>query len=455
MTTLDTARASLAMNLAEAAIAVADAPVKESTVQAVTDRLSHALGVAIASTRMGPFRTAQKALRGESGGAVVIGSEYRLAPGAAAFLNAVSSHSSLQEDCGPGGFREGSHPSTYIIPAALAAADHSGASGDRLLRGIVAGYETVGRLGASTPVGLSARKFRPVGLMGPFGAAAAASYVLGSDSKTTAASLGFAANVAAGSGQGFISGSMEPYFHAGFAARNGLLSAMLAQSGAPAAAAALEGPHGFFAVYAGEAGNYDAISERLTHPAVTRLGTKKYAACLQNQESLELAGELLSRLGDARPVRVVLRRPDTPENGTGSPGVGEQGPYTTMLQRQMSARFTVAAALLGRHVTDPLYFQDAEGDTDAAALADHVTLEQSRSGDVELLVELDDGTTHTTTGRRPELLRPASSTFGPLFLERAATVLGVDGARVALDRIVGLRHLEVARLLTSALAPRT
>ena len=38
------------------------------------------------------------------------------------------------------------------------------------------------RVGASVPVGLEARKFRPVGVIGPFGAAAAAAAILGDGS---------------------------------------------------------------------------------------------------------------------------------------------------------------------------------------------------------------------------------------------------------------------------------
>ena len=69
----------------------------------------------------GPVQTAWAAVGADAGRCVAVGRATRVADRAAAFHNGVAGHSSLLEDCGPGGLREGSHPGTYVVPAALVA----------------------------------------------------------------------------------------------------------------------------------------------------------------------------------------------------------------------------------------------------------------------------------------------------------------------------------------------
>jgi 2-methylcitrate dehydratase PrpD len=442
------AAAVTAAGLAEVLSGIAASPLSDPAGTATIQRLLHALGVGLMSTRLDPYAASMRALSGERGESTVLASRETLSDGGAAFVNAVAMHSSLQEDCGPGGYHGGSHPGVYIIPAALAAAESIGASGERLLRGVAVGYEAAHRVGASVPPGLVARKFRPVGVIGPFGAAAAAASILGDGASVIRRAIGFAANLSAGTSQGFVPGTMEPYFHAGFSARNGLLAAKLAVAGAPAAENALEGPHGFFAVYAGEPGLYEALSAPQERLAVERLGSKKYAACLQNQESLELATELGRRLGGSRIRSAVLERPDTSANGTASPGVGAEPPYVTMLQRQMSARYTVAAALLGRNVRAPMYFQ--KDDTEVARLAGQIELRMAAGDEIALTADLG-GKRVSIRGRRESILFPTPQETAELFLTRAGLVLGTGGAASARQKIDSLPGLANVRELTGAL----
>jgi 2-methylcitrate dehydratase PrpD len=440
--------AGAAAGLADVLSGVAASPLTGPARAATIQRLLHALGVGLVGTRLDPYAVCLRALSGERGSTTVLASREGLGDGGAAFVNAVALHSSLQEDCGPGGYRDGSHPGVYVIPAALAAAESAGASGERLLRGVAVGYEAASRIGASVPPGLVSRKFRPVGVIGPFGAAAAAASILGDGAGVIRRAIGFAANVSAGMSQGFVPGTMEPYFHAGFSARNGLLAARLAVAGAPAAEDALEGPHGFFAVYAGEPGRYEALTAPAGRLAIEGVGSKKYAACLQNQESLELAAELGRRLGGSRVRGAVLQRPDTSANGTASPGVGSEPPYTTLLQRQMSARYTAAAALLGRDVHDPRYFQ--RDDAEAARLAARIELRLAAGDEIVLTADVDGGQA-SIRGRRESILFPTPEETAGLFLTRAGLVLGPNGAAAAREKIASLPGLADVRELTGLL----
>jgi 2-methylcitrate dehydratase PrpD len=441
----------LSAQVADAVLAVGRQRPPGRTVQAVKDRLLHGLGVALVSSRLRAAEVAWQAVSGDQGPCTVIGRRGTLSVSAAGFANAVAAHSSLQEDCGPGGLAEGSHPGTYVLPAALAAAESVDAPGAALVRAIAAGYEAVGRVGEIAPVSIVSRRFRPLGVLGPIGAAAAAGTIFGCDQAQLAAAMSIAANSAAGYGQGFVTGSMEPYLHAGYAARNGLLAASVARAGATASPNSFEGPYGFFQTYGGQPGR-DAAEP--TEQAVVRLGTKRFAACLQNQETLMLIQAKLPVPLDMESVLGVrLYRPATPGNGTASPGVGSEPPYETMLQRQMSARFTAAAALLGRPVDDVRYFEEAGADAPAASLAERVALISTQEPTVRIEVDLADGNMLSADGDMSAMLFPPSDEIRDRFLARARSVIGAD-AEPLCTAIDGLEELTSVSVLSRYLRPQ-
>src|SRR5581483_9033023 len=105
----------------------------------------------------------------------VIGSpETWSAPGAVR-LNATDAHSIERDDTYS---QRGLHTSCVVVPAALAAAEMVGASGRELLAGIVAGQETMCRVGLGFGE-RSRRGFHSTPVSGVFGAAAAAASILG------------------------------------------------------------------------------------------------------------------------------------------------------------------------------------------------------------------------------------------------------------------------------------
>lgn len=422
------------------------------TLDAARTRVFHAFGVSLMSSVLPPAGIAWRAVGSVRGDCFVFGRSERAAADDAALVNGVIGHSSLQEDCGPGGLSLGSHPSTYIIPAALAAAESIGASGRQLMLGIVAGYEAVGRIGELAPSDVVRRKFRPVGVMGPFGAAAAAAVIYGGTDAHIAAALDIAANVAGGSTQGIFDGTMEPYLHAGFAARNGLMAARLALAGIVTSAHSLEGEFGFFQTYGGSGGDPGELAKQ--ELAITQLGTKRFAACLQNQLTMALIVEALpAGVPAERVVRAVVRRPATGTNGLNSPGVSRLPPFENMLTAQMSARFTAAAALLGHAVDDPGYFQAAYGDEQVTSLAGRIDLVPGADDTVVVELHLSGGEPIVLRHDGPSsVLFPSAAEVREAFLRRGRPALGaqVNQAASLLD---GLENLPDVREVTAALTP--
>jgi 2-methylcitrate dehydratase PrpD len=430
---------------------IARRPLPADALAAARSRLFHAFGVSLVSSRLKASTVAWNTIRARRGECRVLGRNERVSDEDAAFANGVTGHGSLLEDCGPGGLREGSHPGTFIIPAALAAAESANASGLRFLAGIVVGYEAVSRIGAAAPLTVVARRFRPVGIMGPIGAAAAAATILGASDEQLAKAIAIAGNLSGGFTQGIFEGSMEPYFQAGFSARNGLFAARLAMENPLTSAEALEGEFGFFRTYGGEPCDANVLLAPRVTFGICTVGTKRFAACLQNQQTLALIVDGLEAPIDVATLkRVVITRPQMGTNGLNSPGVARTAPFNNMLSAQMSARFTAAAALLGHPVGDPTFYEDHFGSPAISALAELIELVPGNRD--EAIVQLDflDGRCIVLGPSANDVLHPPASRIRGEFIRRAGLVLSnAAGIAAIMDK---LETLDSIRTLTNEFA---
>src|SRR5258705_13299877 len=160
---------------------------------------------------------------------------------AAALINGAAAHT-LEVD---GIFREGIyHPGAPTIAAALAVAQSRRASGEQLLRAVIAGYEISTRIGAA--MGRAHYQYwHNTGTIGCFGAAAAAAELLQLDERQFAHALATVATFAAALQQAFRMDSMSKPLHAGRAAEAGVTAALAAREGGTGPLDVLEGEAGF------------------------------------------------------------------------------------------------------------------------------------------------------------------------------------------------------------------
>lgn len=418
-------------------------------------RLLHAIGVSIAHGNLPASRTAWKALGHSRGESLGFGEGRRVATEDAAFINGAIGHGSLLEDCGPGGLREGSHPGTFVIPAALALAEEIDADGTALLTALVVGYEAVSRIGFAGPAEIVQRRFRPLGVMGTFGSAAACASLLGANPEQMAAALGIAATLAAGTTQGIFEGTMDAYFEAAFAARNGIVAARLAMANATTPRAALEGDFGFFRTYGGIQGSLDELLAERGAYGIERVGTKRFAACLQNQKTIALAVDGLEHpLRAAEISAITVTRSSTGTNGLNSPGVSRSAPFPNMLSAQMSARFTAAAALLGYPVDNPDFFARNHDDPDIVDLAAKITLVPVEDDSVQIEIHLADGRTINLEGDETNILAPTPDEIAARFVNRTAEILGREATAELCNRIRMVEGERKVRALTETISLR-
>ena len=164
-----------------------------------------------------------------AGSATVLGYGIKTTPPVAAFANGTLAESLDFQDSQMDAL---THNGTPIIPAALALAEHLGASWGDLATAIVAGYEVHTRLLLTVQPGHWYRGFQGLGTFGTSGAAMAAGRLLGLDAKDMTAALGASGFImpVSNSDQVFKAHSVKACIP-GQAAASGIAAAYLAQSG--------------------------------------------------------------------------------------------------------------------------------------------------------------------------------------------------------------------------------
>jgi len=176
--------------------------------------------------------------------ATVLGLDERLPARAAALANGTLSHALDYDDTH---FGHIGHPTVAVLPAALAVAEQSGATGGELLAAYLVGVEVACRLGAALGPDHYRHGFHQTATSGSFGATAACARLLGLDVDTTSHALGLTATRASGLKSQF--GTMGKPFHAGMAAANGVEAATLAALGFVSRPDGIECPQGFAATH--------------------------------------------------------------------------------------------------------------------------------------------------------------------------------------------------------------
>ncbi len=303
-----------------------------------------------------------------------LGADLRTSAEGAALVNGTSGHALDYDDVNDS---VRGHPSIAVLPAALAVAQRVRAPGRALLEAYIAGVEVMAKLGRAMGPAHYRRGWHATSTLGTLGAAAAAGKLLGLDAAHMEHALAIAVSEAGGCQQNF--GTMTKPFHPGHAARCGVHAARLAGKGMTGAAAALEGPAGFFAVFSfGEARLTDlaATMGRPFDLVAPGLSVKKYPCCFQTHRAadgvLDLVAEHRLRPEDVEGITVTVPTGgrqaliyDRPETG---------------LQGKFSMPYVIAAAILDRRLGFDSFTDAAVARPDAQALLKRVSVVEDTAG---------------------------------------------------------------------------
>lgn len=387
-------------------------------------------------------------------GAAMIPGRMRAVAGDAAFANAVAAHGLVREDMHTGSI---AHLGVVIWPAltAMLAGMEQPVSGRDFLAAGIAGYEVGGRIGSALMDAALARLFRPTGMSGPLAAAAACGMLIGLDEEQLAVALGLAANTSSGFNEWPHSGGSEMYFHAGFAARNGMAAARLAREGAFAAPTILEGEAGLFRAIARRAPPADIPLYRNGFEILS-VFHKQAPACNYAQTPCQAALEA-ARAFDGSPDDIASITVRCTEAARLYPGCDHAGPFRNVLQAKMSIQYGVAAVIVSRAMSEANYARI--GDPAIEALIGRIALETDaglsaaypgRQG-AEVTIATRDG--RQFTSRLDDVIKASAEEVRGRFAHSAADWLGAARASELGDFVSTLAARDDVRGLNALCLP--
>lgn len=359
--------------LADVLCALDTATLPQATVERTMDLVVDHLGVALHGLDL-PWSRIIAEFGTEEGGrpdATVYG-RGRLPARTAALINATMAHGIELDDTHD---QSCSHPGAVVIPAALAVAEMTGASGRDLIAAIVAGYEAQTRAGAALTGDLMSRGFHPTALSGVFGAATAAGRLLGLTSAQMQSAWGLGVSMASGVMQ-FTQdplGTMVKRLHAGIPAHNGVLAAMLAARGFQGPRGALDGRAGFVHVFSPRPEDWRLTQDLGTEFAVDRISIKFYACC-------RMFHALVDAIRSSR-EEAGWGADDVEEMTASGPRIMSEGHMEYRPRSVMSAQYSLPYAVTAALMLDPRDPRSFNADTmaraDVLAVADRVAAKVS------------------------------------------------------------------------------
>lgn len=327
------------------------------------------LGVMLAGSIEPAARIVAEVARAEGGSplATVVGTPLRTGTVWAALANGTAAHALDFDDTN---FAMLGHPSAPVLSAALAAGELTMADGRALVHAFLLGFEVETTMASVMNPPHYEKGFHATGTLGTMGAAAAAARLLGLDAAQTRAALAVAASQASGLKENF--GTMTKPFHAGHAARSGVLSALLARDGFTASEQAIEGPQGYFAVLS--AGKRDEqVLDSLGAPwkiLETGVAVKPYPSCACTHSIIDSALEL-QRTHRIRPEQVAQV---TVGVNAAVPRILIHSNPRSGLEAKFSGEFSAAAALCDGRVGIATFRDDKTDDPTIRELMTRVRL---------------------------------------------------------------------------------
>jgi 2-methylcitrate dehydratase PrpD len=361
----------------------------------------------------------------DAGEATLVGRCERTGMLTAALINGAMSHALDFDDTHT---VMSGHPSVPVMPAVLAVAERDHISGAALISAIVVGVEVECRLGALLNPGHYDAGFHATGTLGAFGAAAAVAQLLGLDREQQTHALALAGTQAAGLKSGF--GTMAKPLHAGRAAQNGLLSALLVRGGFTGNPEIIETEQGFARTHAAPDVDGTRLEQLRGRFLITDTLFKYHASCYLTHAAIDAALKLRTDNGfTARDIDAVEVRASA-----GCRGVCDIAEPTTGLEGKFSLRATTAMALLGDDTSDPAAFSDARMNNDSLrTMRDRITfVPQARipGTQASVVVRVNGSTLEASadTGQPQRDLDRQWERLSSKFFALASPVIGEDRA---------------------------
>ncbi len=375
------------MQLAQRISSANYAAMPSSAQQASKHALLDFIGVTIAGMDE-PLAQILRADAAEQGGheqATVFATNERVATQQAALINGAAGHAHDYDDVQ---LAMSGHPTVPVAPVVFALAEQHNLSGTQLIAAFSAGVDAECIISRYAGASHYQQGWHATGTLGCFGAAAAASSILGLDDIQTATALGIAGTQAAGLKSQF--GTMCKPFHAGHAAATGLQAANLAGRGFSSRTNILETEQGFLDTQSSSS-DTAKFAAAMQQPAYAQdICFKYHAACYMTHSAIEATRELCAQNAfdpnKIKHVEVAVDKGHLRVCNIAEPASG--------LEAKFSLRFTVAMALSGVDTSSiDIFTDELTQDPQLIGFRDRVSVVTHTSPDPATLVTVitDDG----------------------------------------------------------------
>lgn len=354
----------------------------------VRERLKHlildAVGIALAAGRTAFAETFLAGLNdvGEPGQSSVIGFADKLPLRDAAIMNGALVHGLDYDDTHMQGVI---HATAASLPATLAMAEKTGASGAEFLTAYAIGMEIAIRIGVASKFGFHHNGLHATGIAAHFASALVAGRLLGLDAKALTAAQGVVGSTAQASQQFVDDGAWNKRLHPGWGAAAGITAAFLAKRGFVAPRAPYEGRFGLYRTLTKEpfVAEPEAIADGLgTRWEGAQSAIKPFPTCHFTHAVADAALEIRRRHGiaasDIQRIRAQLPADVIPI--VVEPVANKRRPSSDY-DAKFSAQFIAAACFVrGRFGLAELE-PEALNDPEILALADKVDCEIDPNAD--------------------------------------------------------------------------
>jgi 2-methylcitrate dehydratase PrpD len=233
-------------------------------------RVLDCLGVSLAARGLAAPLAVGRVLAGKptGGSSTALDGSGRMSPADAALVNGTLAHSLDFDDTHLPSIV---HPSAPLVPAVLATAEATGASGREMLAALSTGYEVCLRLARAQyderlkNSTMFERGLHATSLIGAPAGAVACAKLRGLPAEGIADALAIACSLGSGLIEANRTGGTVKPLHCGWAAHGAVIAAELAAAGMTGPPTALEGRFGFFRAFAGRRWERAAVSAELGH----------------------------------------------------------------------------------------------------------------------------------------------------------------------------------------------
>ena len=375
----------------------------------------------------------------------------------AMLLNGIMGHALELDDVHT---RSKTHIGAVVVPAAWTLAEALNLKGAELLEAVIAGYETMARIGMGFGVSSHRQKgWHVTGTAGTFGAAAACAKLMKLDNEQIISALGMAGTQSSGLWAFLEDGATCKKLHPARAAVNGFVAALMAQSGMTGPEHILDAKDGGLYPATSEAFDVDLISRGLgTRYELLEMDKKPYPCCRSTHCAIDAILQIRARLlasGD----NLESIRVKTYEIGVKQCGAPDYP--STSGQARFSTPYTVACALVHGKVTLDQFTQQCIDDDKVKKLAGMTLVEEAEPFTArypehwgcEVVVRLTDGTT-----LHQEVTDASGSVYNPLteeqskekFIDLCSDLLGPEQSRQVMHEILRIDRIDCLPSLLAA-----